>query len=62
ARLVEAGDVAQLALPVPVPSHDVRDARIVGDELLLATAGYGLLRRPLPETALSPAGAAVAGR
>lgn len=60
ARLIEAGSDGHLALEVPVPAHDVRDARVVGSELLLATAGYGLLRRALPELAMPPTDLTVA--
>ncbi|HEY0510757.1 MAG TPA: YCF48-related protein [Thermoanaerobaculia bacterium] len=60
--LLVSGDTVRLfdrqtrkfqAIDVPVPARDISAARVVGDELLIGTSGYGVLARTLAE---APAG------
>jgi ligand-binding sensor domain-containing protein len=48
-RLAEAGAAGWTwrRLEVPVPERDVRSALVVGDRLVLATSGYGVVTRSL---------------
>lgn len=54
--LMVSGDTARLfdrqthkfqAVDVPVPARDITAARVLGNDLLLGTSGYGVLVRPL---------------
>jgi photosystem II stability/assembly factor-like uncharacterized protein len=60
-QLLDPASGERLELPLPVPARDLRGARILGRELLLATSGFGLLRRPLPPPPPLPV-TATAGR
>ncbi|MDY7095602.1 MAG: hypothetical protein SX243_21710 [Acidobacteriota bacterium] len=57
-ELIDPVSGERLELPLPVPVRDLRGARIHRRELLLATSGFGLLRRPLPPPPLLPSTAA----
>ena len=43
------------AVDVPVPARDVTAARVLGNDLLLGTSGYGVLVRPLAPEEAPPA-------
>lgn len=57
-ELLDLASGESLEVPLPVPARDLRGARLHRSELLLATSGFGLLRRPLPPPPTLPATAA----
>jgi photosystem II stability/assembly factor-like uncharacterized protein len=62
--LMVSGDTVRLfdrqtrkfqAVDVPVPARDISAARVLGDQLLIGTSGYGVLARDLePEAPVAP--------